>query len=204
MIQINLLPIRKQLKKERSKHFVITYLLSILLAVTAMGYLWNSQRTTFDQLNKRHGALSQELERYASFDQRLKKLKQEKELIDEKRRIIGSLCKDRDKLARSLALFSFYTPAEKLWFDKFSNTEGRVNISGVAISNEAVAEFLRNLETSPFIAKGSVILAHSRQKSVGQQRLREFQISCVVLPYSAVHDPAQPPETPAKKPADKV
>jgi len=204
MIQINLLPIRKQLKKERSKHFVITYILSIVLTVTAMGYLWNFQRTTFDQLDKRHGVLSQELERYAKYDQLLKNLKKEKELIDEKRRIIGSLCKDRDNLTRSLALFSFYTPAEKLWFDKFSNTAGRVSISGVALSNEAIAEFLRNLETSPFIAKRSVILAHSRQKSVGQQKLREFQISCVVLPYSAVHEPAQPKDAPAKKPADKA
>lgn len=204
MIRINLLPIRKQQKQERSKHFVITYLLSILLGLSGIGYVWNTQSREHEKLNKRHAILSGELSRYNQYDEMLKKLKKEKGVIDEKRRIIKDLRRDRDRMARALALFSIYIPAEKMWFDKFSNSNGRIKISGVALSNEAIAEFLRNLETSPYIARGSVNLSHSRQKAMGKQKLREFQISCTVLPYSKVKENQTPQKAPARKPETKA
>ncbi len=186
MIRINLLPIRTQLKKERSKHFVITYLLSVVLILSAIGYVWNRQSREISRLERRESRLRIEKARFSQYDQLLKKLKAEKAVIDKKRKIIRDLQRDRDRMVRALALLSVCVPVDKIWFDRLSISNGRANIAGTAVSNEAIAEFLRNLESSPYVVAGSVNLSHSRRKVVGERKLREFKISCRVLAFSQV------------------
>jgi type IV pilus assembly protein PilN len=61
-----------------------------------------------------------------------------------------------------------------------------VTIDGVAQSNEAIVEFMRNLESSPFIEKGSVNLVHSKQLAVKDMKLREFQLTYRYYLFSEV------------------
>jgi Tfp pilus assembly protein PilN len=59
-------------------------------------------------------------------------------------------------------------------------------LNGIAQSNEAVVELMRNLEASPYIQKGSVNLIHSRQSLVSDMKLREFQITYRFFPFSEI------------------
>jgi type IV pilus assembly protein PilN len=56
----------------------------------------------------------------------------------------------------------------------------------VALSNESIADFMRNLESSPYVEKGSVNLTHSRQKVISNMKLREFQVTYRFYPFSEV------------------
>jgi type IV pilus assembly protein PilN len=56
------------------------------------------------------------------------------------------------------------------------------------LSNETIAEFMRSLESSPYVDKGSVNLVHSRLTNIGGVRLREFRMTCIISPFSVVQE----------------
>jgi type IV pilus assembly protein PilN len=135
-------------------------------------------------LNARLEQLKVEVNKYAKFEQILKDLKQKIALVEKKKGVISGLQTDRDTMVRMMALVSVLIPPEEMWFEKFTQSVNKLTLDGVALNNEVLAEFLRNLEASPYIEKGSVNLTHSRQKVFSNQKLREFQITCRFFPFS--------------------
>ncbi len=126
------------------------------------------------------------MKKYAKFESALQELTKRKDLIARKLMIIKDLQGDRDAVVRMLALLSIQVPPEKMWFDKLAQTGNSVTLDGVAQSNETIVEFMRNLESSPYIEKGSINLVLSRQFAVKEMKLREFQLSYRFYPFSEV------------------
>ncbi len=186
MIQINLLPVKARKRRDDVNQFLLLYLFSVLLTATVIGYFWISQNSEIEASNARLAQLIQETAKYAKYEAMLKDLKQKQEVVTKKLEIIQGLQEDRDRIVRILALLSIQIPAEKMWFEKFSQASNTITIDGVAMSNEAIVEFMRNLEASPYIEKGSVSLTHSRQRMMNNKKLREFQVNYRFFPFSEV------------------
>jgi type IV pilus assembly protein PilN len=186
MIQINLLPVRVQKRKEGARQIASIYLLTVVLALAIIGFLWKYEDDQIAARQNELSALKQEVSKYAKFEAALQELARRKELVDRKRQIITDLQKDRDAVVRMLALLSIQVPPEKMWFDKLAQTGYAVTLDGVAQSNEAIVEFMRNLEASPYIEKGSINLVLSKQFAVNDMKLREFQLTYRFYPYSEV------------------
>ncbi len=186
MIQINLLPVRSKKKQEYARQFTSIYFLSIGLVLAVVGYLWLSSASEINSLDHKLQAVKAEVAKLARFEVTLQEITKRKELVDKKRHIINDLQKDRDAVVRVLALLSIQVPPEKVWFDKLVQTGNSMTVEGVALSNEAIVEFMRNLEASPYIEKGSVNLVQSRQTTMRNMKLREFQLSYRFYPFSVV------------------
>ena len=186
MIQINLLPVRVKKRKEGARQFASIYLLTICLAVAIIGFLWKYYDDQIASRQSELSALKQEVSKYAKFELALQQLSKQKELVDKKRQIITNLQNDRDSVVRMLALLSIQVPPEKMWFDKLTQTGNLVTLDGVALSNETIVEFMRNLESSPYIEKGSINLVLSKQLALKDMKLREFQLSYRFYPFSEV------------------
>lgn len=186
MIQINLLPVKAKKKRESAKQLFSLYLLSIVLAALIMGYLWYSKNNEIATLEKRLVQLQEEAKQYAKYDAMLQEMTKKKESIEKKKNVIFDLQKDRDAIVRIMALLSVQIPPEKLWFERLSQSGNSISLDGVALSNEAIVEFMRNLESSPYIQKGSVNLTHSRQTTMSNKKLREFQVTYKFYPFSEV------------------
>lgn len=206
MIQINLLPVRAQKRKENVRQFISVYFLSIVLLLSVMAYFWVALSNESRALQRRLTQLNNEVNQYAKYDKMLKELKKRKEIIDRKRTVIKDLQKDRDRVVRMMAVLGVELPADKIWFEKLSLSGNSINLNGVALSNEAIAEFMRNLESSPYIEGTSVNLVLSRQVSISKMKLREFQLAYRFLPFSVVKksltgkkDATQPNEKSADK-----
>jgi type IV pilus assembly protein PilN len=186
MIQINLLPVRLQKRKETARQFASIYLLTVCLAVAIIGFLWISYSNQISSRRNELAAVQQEVSKYAQYEQTLQQLTKRKELIDKKQEVIKSLKDDRDAVVRMLALLAIHVPPEKMWFDKLTQTGNSVTLDGVALSNEAIVEFMRNLESSPYIEKGSINLVQSKQLAMKEMKLREFQLTYRFYPFSQV------------------
>jgi len=186
MIQINLLPVRVQKRKEGARQIASIYLLTIVLAMAIIAYLWMACEGRINARRTELAAIEQEVKKYAKFEESLQVLTKRKELIDRKRQTIEGLQSDRDSVVRMLALLSVQVPPEKMWVDKLVQTGNSVTLDGVAQSNEAIVEFMRNLESSPYIERGSINLVLSRQFAVNEMKLREFQLTYRFFPYSQV------------------
>jgi type IV pilus assembly protein PilN len=186
MIQINLLPVRVQKRKEGARQIASIYLLTIALAMAIIGYLWMACEGRINARRTELAAIEQEVKKYAKFEEALQILTKRKELLDRKRQTIEGLQSDRDSVVRMLALLSVQIPPEKMWVDKLAQSGNSVTLDGVAQSNEAIVEFMRNLESSPYIERGSINLVLSRQFAVNEMKLREFQLTYRFFPYSQV------------------
>jgi type IV pilus assembly protein PilN len=186
MIQINLLPARVRKKRDAAKLFAYAYIGCILVTCAVIGLLWGYQGRQIRRLNGDLTRIQNEVNQFAKFEQMLKDLKLQKDLVDKKRNVIESLQKDRDAVVRILALLSVQLPPEEVWFDRLAQSANTVTLDGVALSNESIADFMRNLESSPYVEKGSVNLTHSRQKVISNMKLREFQVTYRFYPYSEV------------------
>jgi len=186
MIQINLLPARVRKKKDALKLFTYAYLGIVAVVLAGIGLLWTVQSQRISSLNAQLARLQGEVAQYAKFDQMLKDIKQQKELVDKKRTVIETLQMDRDAIVRALALLSVQIPQEEVWFERLAQSANTITLDGVALSNESIADFMRNLESSPYVEKGSVNLTHSRQKVINNMKLREFQVTYRFYPFSEV------------------
>lgn len=193
MILINLLPAKVRRRKVSDLQILYAYLATLLVSLITIGSIWYYQTNRIDELSMRLERLKAEVNRYAKYEVMLKEMTQRKQLIDKKREIIRDLQKDRDTMVRMMALISAMLPAEKIWLEKLVQSSDAITLDGVAISNEAIAEFMKNLESSPYIVRGTVNLAHSRQTSMSNMKLREFQITYRFVPFSAVQRQSKGP-----------
>ena len=192
MIQINLLPTLGGKSAKDDKQFLLVYAVCIFLTLATVTYLWISQSGQINTANNRLGALNRQVQHYAKYDRMLKDLKSRLALIKRKTEVVKTLEKDRDLTVRAMALLSAEMPVGKMWFENLKQNAGTMTLKGVALSNEAIAEFMRNLESSPYVEKGSVSLQHSRQVAIQNRKLREFQMSYQFHPYSSLPRPIGP------------
>lgn len=187
MIQINLLPARtKKKSRDASRRFIPVYLSCVVLLIAVVAYVWVTQNSELEALSDQSKKLDKEISVLSKYEAMLKTLNDRKASLEKKTRIIGDLQRDRDSVVRALAMLSINVPPEKLWFERMSQMGDSITLNGKALSNEAVAEFLKNLETSPYVQKGSVNLIHSKQMLVKDMKLRDFQVTYKFYPFSQV------------------
>ncbi len=65
---------------------------------------------------------------------------------------------------------------KRMWFISFDGKGNAVNISGIAVDNQTVADFMTRLERSKLFE--TVNLKTLKQSVVKQARLKSFEISC--------------------------
>lgn len=186
MIQINLLPVRVQKRQEGARKIASIYLLTIVLAMAIIGYLELTYSRAISSRQEKLYAIQTQVNKYRVFQVELQRLTQRKNLIDEKRKIIQRLNGNRDAVVRMLALLSIKAPQGKIWFDSLTQTGNAVTLDGVAENNEAIVQFMRNLQSSPYIETGSTNLIVSKQFEIRDMRLRKFQLACRFRTYSEI------------------
>ncbi len=191
MIQINLIPEKVRKTRDTTRQFIALYVSSMVLATLGVGYLWHSMNHEKASLERQVSRLDREIQKYAKYDRMLRDLTQKAEVIEKKTSIIQSLQKDRDTMVRVLAALSVELPADKMWFERLNQSGNTVTLDGTALNNESIVEFMRNLESSPMVERGSVHLTHSRRVRVNESNLREFRISYRFFSFSQMQAQAK-------------
>ena len=67
---------------------------------------------------------------------------------------------------------------EKLWLTKFSEKGGQINLTGVADTENTVAVFMRNLDSSPYYK--NIELSVTEQTKAGDRKMQKFTLNCSV------------------------
>jgi len=176
MIRINLLPIKIRAKKETGTKQTLAFLGCVLLTLLIVALSWLYQESQLNILRPKAQNLKSQLARYRRVEVRIKNLKKDRKLIDQRIKIIKNLQKDRDSLLRILALLTETIPKEKIWFKKLNEKGRSIRIEGTALSNEDISNFMRNLANSMYIGVGHVNLIKSQQKEISGRKLRSFEL----------------------------
>lgn len=177
MIQINLLPIAAGKRRQDDKQFLLAYAACVFLTLAVIGYMWISQASQLNTANRQVGELDGQMWHYAKYGPMLKDLKGDLALIKRKITVIKGLEKGRDTTVRALAVLSAEIPVDEMWLENLKQDADTISLSGVALNNETIAKFMRNLDSSPYVEKGSVNLERSSQILMNNKKLRKFQLS---------------------------
>ncbi len=196
MIKINLLPVRATKRKETAKQqlviFVTCLVAIIVLAVAAYSMELVKIKSAKDDIEKSN----KELQRLKSVIGEIDNLKKLQDEVKKKLDVLNRLRQEKTGPAIRLAKLSDATP-DKLWLTKYSENGGNIAISGVAVNEELIADFLRNLQASNEFV--NVELQVSEQTELAGMKVKKFDIACA-LKSAKKEEPSAKPKSEVARP----
>jgi type IV pilus assembly protein PilN len=177
MVRINLLPVRSSRKKETAKQQIAILLVSVLVVLgIGLGLFGYAQAKIKAAKNDISGAES-ELKRLKGKIGELENIKKLKDEVTKKLDVLTQLRKEKTGPVRRLATLSDATP-EKLWLTKYSENGSSVSIGGIAVDEDLIAAFMRNLQQTDDYTNVELIV--SEQTEIGGVKAKRFELTCVI------------------------
>lgn len=191
MLKINLLPVRQLKKRAKAKKqlFGMLFLfLIVLVLVAAAGFL---QSQNIKSLNNTITALQKEKESYTPTLKQIAKLKKDREEFTRRSEIIDKLKTDSSLTVRIVDEVATRIDNQRMWLDSLHQQNATLRLSGVALDNRTIAQFMDQLKASPFVTE--VSLTNSSLKIVSGKNLKHFELNCnVAQPTSDTKDDSVP------------
>lgn len=149
MIRINLLPAKEsqQALGQRQQRALIALGGTVALLIMVLPYMLQAHQLS--TLERETSAVQEEIKH---FDERVKEVRDLDKLkveLQTKLRIIDDLNNKRVGPARVLGDLSVATP-DNLWLVDFKETANAATITGLALDNQTIALFMRQLQSSPY------------------------------------------------------
>jgi type IV pilus assembly protein PilN len=172
MIRINLLPVRQMKKRAKSRNEVIILIVGfvvLLLALTAVGF---GQIQKISGLNSEIKSLNKEKQKYAAVIKQIKKIEAEKAILEKKLQVIKDLQTTSQIPVRVLDEIAKITPSARIWLKSLNLKASGLVISGTALDNETIAQYMLRIMESPYFSKAE--LKNSSMTNVNGQKLKSF------------------------------
>jgi len=193
MIKINLLPVRAAKKKETMRQQISVAVMSTVALIIVIGYFDFNIRKQISEVIAKTDAANEELKKTKAQIGEVSRFKEAKKALEDKLGVIETLKKGKAAPVKMLDEFSRVTP-EKLWVSSFKEHGGNIDIDGVAISNEVVAQYMTDLEKSSIFK--DIELVVTEQQEQGGLKLKRFTLTGKLRPLEG----AAPSQAAPKKP----
>jgi type IV pilus assembly protein PilN len=186
MIRINLLkPETKEISEEptalpefKARKGLPAYSLVVVLALLAVVLLYFFQRNSFTNEQNLLSKAQEEKKSLEYVIATLAELENQKSLYEKKINLIRSLKARQEDAVKIMDELSKNIP-EWVWLTDASFDSQNIQIKGRALSNNLIADYISNLELSPYI--GSVSLDSSTQRRLGNNEFMEFSLNAKYL-----------------------
>lgn len=176
MIRINLLPFRAARKKENIRRQVSIFFLFFGFVIAVLFYVHFTLGGRITKLQATVDQTQKEVKRYKKITKEIQSIKKKLAILKKKTGVIKMLEKNRFEPVNLLDTMTKKVIAKRMWFTKFQTKKNHVNISGIALDNKTVADFMTRLEgTGLFV---SVKLSKIQKKVIKGSNLKSFQIVC--------------------------
>jgi type IV pilus assembly protein PilN len=178
MVYINLLPIRAIKKRHqaiRQLSLAVMVVVAILVVLGGVGFYQSSKAA---QLKADIAALNKEKQHYNQILAQIKKLEADKLLIENKIAVIKQLQKSSALTVHILDEVANIIPNKRIWLNTLSQSGGTLNLTGMALDNQTIAQFMEDLKASDFISE--VNLSNTSLSNYAGRSLKSFSLSCTV------------------------
>lgn len=198
MIRLNLLPLKETERALGRRQQLSLLALGVALALLIMIVPFIVQGRRLSALDVQIDQLNAEIQQYNVQVKEVHELERLKRDVNTKLRIIQDLNRKRVGPSRVLDDLSAATP-ENLWLIDFGESHGVATLTGLALDNETIAKFMRQLQDSPYFH--GVDLVETSQTSpqpsaAGSQPLASFTRFIVKTNIDYFGRDGKPPEPP--------
>ncbi len=179
MLRINLLPIRQLKKRAKARNQIISFVtlfIFLLLILGAVGFL---QTTKINTIESSITKLKKEKQKYAPILAEMKRLEKAKKDLENKISIIKKLKRDSSTTVHILDEVANKVDSKRMWLKSLKQEGSNLSLSGVALDNRTVAQFMDALKESPYISV--VNLSNASLTQVSGRDLKSFTLACSIV-----------------------
>lgn len=178
MIRINLLPVKTSRRQEEVRNEMV--LTALVAAVVALGVVVVIviQGARVNALQAENAKLQRDIEHKEEILREVEEMEKMQAELEKKLAVIAQLKQNKTGPVMMLDQLSQATP-EKLQLLSLDEKGGKVEFTGVAVSNEVISQFLSNLEKSPRFT--DVFLNSIDQVEENGVKLKNFSISARLI-----------------------
>ncbi len=150
MAHVNLLPWRAERRKQREREFYMQLAAAFVIAVLVLllWIFWMNQR--IDNQNDRNAYLQAEIKQLDVRIAKIKDLEKVRQHLLARKQIIEQLQADRSQMVHLFDELVKTVPSS-VRLSALKQHGQSMSLDGVAQSNASVAEYMRNIETSPWM-----------------------------------------------------
>lgn len=174
MIKINLLPVRVSKKKETALQQILIFCGALLLVVFLMLGLYFYRGVQISTTRQQIQEANSQISLLKAKIGKIEELKNLKEQVKKKLAVLEMLRKNKTGPAQRLASLSDATP-DQLWLTGYSESNADIKISGMATTEDLIAQFMRALEASSDFKDVELVL--TEQSEVSGVKLKRFELS---------------------------
>jgi len=176
MIRINLLPFRAARKKENIRRQISVFFLSVFLMLAVLIYYNIYLGGRIKTLKKSVTVTENDLKKYQKITQQIEDIKKKLAILEKKTEVIRKLETDRFEPVQILEAMTDKVIAKRMWFTSFDDHPKDIRVTGIALDNKTVADFMTRLEGSGWF---SAVKLNTLEKQVVQgSNLKKFSIVC--------------------------
>lgn len=186
MVYINLLPIKEIKQHARAVQQLTVFAVCLLCVLAVLAVIGFYQASTAAGLEKEINALNAEKQKYEKILAQVKKLEQDKKMIESKIAVINRLKKTTSLTVHILDELANLTPTKRLWLNSVNQSGMSLNITGMALDNQTIATYMEVLKTSPYIS--DVNLISSSLQNYAGRNLKSFNLSCAITVPAAAEE----------------
>jgi type IV pilus assembly protein PilN len=197
MIRINLFPFRAARIKENIRRQVTIYLLSTVFLILAISYFTLDFRKKVNFLRAEQDANQRKLASFKTTTVKMKNLKNKIADVELKLNTIRELEKGKTGPVKLLDDIATSVPREKLWLISLKESKGILTLTGTAMDNETVADFMNRLENTESIKSVELVKTQQKEIKTLKLNLKDFSLNCKTYAYK------EPPPPPATKKSKK-
>jgi type IV pilus assembly protein PilN len=177
MIRINL--IRGKRKKRRELDLNVVYLAVPLIVLAGLFLFHRMETNRIREIQANIAKANSEIERLRKEIGEVEKFKSRKAELQQKVDIISSLQTGRTMPVKMFETVSASIP-EKCWIDRMDMKSNQISLSGVALNNHTIANFMTALGQSGRFQ--NVVLGAAEQTTVMGVKLMKFNLTFETLP----------------------
>lgn len=170
MIRINLLPIKETERAMGRRQQVSLVALAAAVAVLFMIIPFGLQSRKLAALEGQIQQVNAQIQQYNTQVREVHELDRLKREVETKLRIIEALNQKRVGPSRVLDDLSISTP-DNLWLIDFTESGNAATLTGLALDNETIARFMRQLQSSPYFHGVDLVETSRATRSAGTQRV---------------------------------
>ena len=173
MANINLLPWREELRKEKTRQFTSMTGFSVLLTVAVFLLIHVTISSQISYQQKRNKILQDEISQLEVALKEIEGLEETKEKLLSRMDIIQSLQQKRPQIVH---LFDeiVRTVPEGIYLTGIKQSGTGININGIAESNGRVSAYMRNIDNSDWMATPKLSVIETKK---GTLRSSEFMLT---------------------------
>ena len=185
MIRINLLPFRAARRKENIRKQVSVFFLCLLLVIIVLVWVHFYLGSKQTRLTANVTDTKKELALYKQKNEEIKEIRKKLQDLEMRQNVIQDLEKQRFEPVHILDELTEKIVPERMWLTRLNITANQMDVDGIALDNNTVANFIDNLETipklndphSPLYQK--IRLNKLQQEEIRNLNMKKFEITAL-------------------------